>query len=373
MNQSRDSVETQLPATYREQLAHLSPQVEPSECQVKQQQNEGVTNLLSVSRPMEDVAKPDQGEQHSTQSSISDREPLKNASRDIKEDLFSLFTNNTDTVVIDSVTIPIVEEPLYMHPDAAWKCLSHKGQAFTDKNGNIVALEDLGFHQQVAWLSMMTRGQLWTPNSAQQTTTEGKAVAENDECGEVVRESPVWQKQQALIRNARDGPISLTREVLPKDKRRDSGSAVRGPVRKGLTDSLTSAAPSTNGVQPLQFALQSSTALMMPKALVIPKTLPISGKKVYRIEYRSTRAQVNRFNNRRSLATLVLESLLSQVRAVLVKDTSIAGGESARFHPVETVVGSVCCPKVHADPAVGRELPSVLEGQEQEQDLAGGA
>ncbi|GAB1731928.1 hypothetical protein NU195Hw_Modified_353t1 [Hortaea werneckii] len=350
MNQSRNTVETQLPATYRLHPAHPTPQDESSECQVKQQQSDGLTNLSFISRPMEDVAKPDQDEHHSTQSSIPDREPPKNASRDIKEDLFSLFTNDTDIVVIDSVTIPIVEEPLYMHPDAAWKCLSHKGQAFMDTNGNIVALEDLGFHQQVAWSSMMTRGQLWTPNSAQQMAAEGKAVAENNGCGEVVRESSVWQKQQALMRIARDGQISLTCEGLPKDKRSDSGSAVRGPVRKGLSDSLTSAASSTNGLQPLQFAPQSSTALMMPKALVVPKILSLSGKKVYRIKYRSTRAQVNRFNNRKSLATLVLESLLSQGRAVLVKDSNVAGGGSARFQPVGTAVDFVCCPEVQFNP-----------------------
>ncbi|KAI7164645.1 hypothetical protein KC343_g14585 [Hortaea werneckii] len=350
MNQSRDSVEAQLPATYREHFAHPSSRDELPECQVKQQQSDGLTNPSFVSRPTEDVAKPDQGEQHPTQSSISDRQPPNNASRDIKEDLFSLFTNDTDVVVIDSVTIPIVEEPLYMHPDVAWKCLSHKGQAFMDMSGNIVALEDLSFHQQVAWLSMMTRGQLWTPNTAEQVAREGKAVTENDGCEEVVRRSPVWQKQQVLMRNARDGQISLAYESLPKDKRADSGSAVRGSVRKGLSDSLTSAASSTNGLQPLQFAPQSPTALMMPKALVVPKVLPISGKKVFRIKYRSTRAQVNRFNNRRSLATLVVESLLSQGRAVLVKDSNVAGGGSARFQPVGTVVDFVSCPEVQSNP-----------------------
>ncbi|KAI7279443.1 hypothetical protein KC345_g5366 [Hortaea werneckii] len=350
MNQSRNSVETRLPAAYREHLAHPSPQDETSECQVKQQQSDGVTNLSFFSRPTEDVAKPDQGEQHSTQSSRSDREPPKIAPRDIKEDLFSLFTNDADVLVIDSMTIPIVEEPLYMHPDAAWKCLSRKGQAFMDTNGNIVALEDLGFHQQVAWLSMMTRGQLWTPDSAGNMATEGQAVAKNDGCEEVVRELPVWQKQQALMRDACNGQISLTCESVLKDKGRDSGSAVRGLVRKGLSDSSSSAAPSTNDLQPLHFAPLSSIALKMPKALVVPKVVPISGNKVYRIEYRSTRTQVNRFNNRKSVAALVLESLLSQGRAVLVKDVIFAGGGSARFRAVGTVVDSVCCPKVQAEP-----------------------
>ncbi|KAI7366627.1 hypothetical protein KC354_g4007 [Hortaea werneckii] len=352
MNQSQYAVETQAPVTYREHLEQSSNHDETSDCQVEHQQSDGVTNLSIVSRPMKDVANPKQDDRASWPLSKSVCEPPEVASRDTKENLFSLFTNDTDTVEIDCAPISIVEEPLYMHPDAAWNCLSRKGQAFIDQNGNIVALQDLDFHQQVAWLSMMTRGQLWIPDDViKQMATGESFAAEHDRKENVVRGSPVWQQLQATMTQARDGQIPFAFEAFCEEKQGITRFAVSGPTGKTLTDPLTPAkTSSTNAVQPLQFAHPPPHALMIPKALVVPKVLPISGKKVYRIKYLSTRAHLNPFNNRKSLATLVLESLLSQGRAVLVKDAVFAGGGNTRPQPVGTVVDSVCCHKLQTNP-----------------------
>ncbi|KAI6910114.1 hypothetical protein KC318_g5940 [Hortaea werneckii] len=351
MNQSQYSIETQAPVTHRELLAQSSNQDETSECQVEQQQDEGVTKLSLISRPAENVATPTKSDRTSPPSSKSDCEPPEVRSQDIKEDLFSLFTNDTNTVEIDCAPISIVEEPLYMHPDTAWNCLSRKGQAFIDQNSNIVALQDLDFHQQVAWLSMMTRGQLWIPDDVKQMATGENITAEHDRKENVVKGSSVWQQHQATMTRACEGQLSFTFEGFCEEKKGISRSAVSESTGKTLTDPLTPAKTfSTNALQTPQFAPPPPIAFMLPKALVTPKVLPISGKKVYRIKYLSTRAHLNPFNNRKSLAALVLESLLSQGRAVLAEDTIFAGGENTRSQPVGTVVDSVCCQKVQANP-----------------------
>ncbi|KAI6834809.1 hypothetical protein KC340_g5793 [Hortaea werneckii] len=352
MNQSPYSVETQAPVTYREHLEQSSNQDETSDCQVEHQQSDEVTNLSIVSRPTKDVAKPKQDDRDSWPLSKSVCEPPEVASRDTREDLFSLFTNDTDTVEIDCAPISIVEEPLYMHPDAAWNCLIRKGQAFMDQNGNIVALQDLDFHQQVAWLSMMTRGQLWIPDDVTKRMATGESVAaEHDRKEDVVRGSPVWQQLQATMTRAGEGQVPFAFEGFCEEKQGISRSTVSSPTRKNLTDPLTPAkTSSTNALQPVQFAALPPHALMIPKALVVPKVLPISGKKVYRIKYLSTRAHLNPLNNRKSLANLVLESLLSQGRAVLVEDAIFAGGGNTRSQTVRTVVDSVCCYKLQTNP-----------------------
>ncbi|KAI6807467.1 hypothetical protein KC332_g14132 [Hortaea werneckii] len=375
MNQLQHSVEAQAAVTYREHLPHPSTQDETSERKFQQQQNDGVTNLSFVSRPMKHVAKADQGEEHSAQSPRSDREPPKVVSREIKEDVFSLFTNDTDVVVIGSVTIPIVEEPLCMQPDEAWKCLSHKGQAFADKSGKIVALEDLDFHQQVAWLSMMTRGELWMPDGVKPMTTGENITAEHDGSKNGVRRSPSSQHPQATMVRAGDSKLSSNFEGSCEVKIAISRSAVPGAARKSLADPSTSARTSPmKTIQPLQFGPQPSVALTLPEALVIPKVLPISGKKAYRIKYHSTRAQLNRFNNRKSLSTLVLESLLSKGRGVLIRD-AIIGGRGKYKMPTRGNDDGLCLLSqgVGQSIAVGQRVGSVLEGQGQYQDLAGAA
>ncbi|KAI6797603.1 hypothetical protein KC360_g1992 [Hortaea werneckii] len=339
MNQLQHSVETQAAVAYREHLPHPSAQDEAPECTSRQQQSDGVTNLSSVSRPMKNVAKADQREEHSAQSPRSDREPPRLASRDIKEDVFSLFTNDTDVVVIDSVTVPIVEEPLYMQPDEAWKCLSHKGQAFADKSGKIVALEELDFHQQVAWLSMMTRGELWMTDGVKPMATGENITAEHDGSKNDVRRSPSSQHPQATMVRAGDSELSSNFEGSCEVEVAISRSAVPGATCKSLTNPSKSGPMKT--IQPLQFGPQPSVALTLPEALVIPKVLPISGKKAYRIKYHSTRAQLNRFNNRKSLSTLVLESLVSQGRVVLIRD-AIIGGRGKYKMPTRGNGGGLC-------------------------------
>ncbi|KAI7543919.1 hypothetical protein KC331_g7115 [Hortaea werneckii] len=293
MNQSQYSVETQAPVTYREHLEQSSNQDETPERHVEQQQSDGVTNLSSVSRPTKCLAKLKQDGRASSPSSKSDCEPPEVASRVFKEDLFSLFTNDTDTVEIDSAPISIVEEPLYMHPDAAWNCLSRKGQAFMDQNGHIVALQDLDFYQQVAWLSMMTRGQLWIPEDViKQMATGDNIAAEHDRKENVVQGSPVWQQHQATMTRARDSPLSFSSEDFYEEKRAIFRSAVSASTGKHLTDPLTSAkASSTNALQPLQFAppLPPPRALMLPTVLVIPRLYKSLGRKstalsIFRLE-----------------------------------------------------------------------------------------
>ena len=352
MDQSQYSVETQAPVNHRERLPVPLTQGETLECHVEQQQDDEVTNISFANTNTKGVAEPKQDRRASSPSSKSDCEPPKPTSRDIKENLFSLFTNDTDIVMIDSTPISIVEEPLYMHPEAAWSCLSCKGQAFMDQNGNIVALQDLDFHQQVAWLSMMTRGQLWIPDDViKQMVTGEDITAEHDGNENVVRKSPAWHQHQATMTRAREGQVAFKSEGFCEEKRVISRSAVLGSTCKTPTDPSTSAkASSTNALRPFQFAPLPASALMIPKALVIPKVLPISGKKVYRIKYHSTRAHLNHFNNRRSLATLVLESLLSQGRAILVADAIFAGGERTRSQTAGKMVDSVCCPSLNTDP-----------------------
>ncbi|GAB1743987.1 hypothetical protein NU219Hw_g1027t1 [Hortaea werneckii] len=351
MSQSQYSVETQDPVTYREHLSHPSTQDETSEFHIEQQQRDGVTNPSFISRPTEDEARLQKRDRPSPPSSKSDCEPPEVTSRYTQEDLFSLFTNNSDAVEIDSAEISIVEEPLYMHPDAAWNCLSRKGQAFMDQNGNIVTLQDLDFRQQVAWLSLMTRGQLSIPDNAiKQMATEEDIKTEHDRNENVVQGSPVWQQHQTTMTKTREGQVPFAFEGFCEEKRVNPRSAVPIPASKNLTDPSTSGRTSSiKALQPPQFGPQPRHALMLPKALVIPKILPISGKKVYRLMYHSTRAHLNPFNNRKSIATLVLESLLSQGRGVLLEDTMWAGEENTRCQPVGTVVDFACCHQAQAN------------------------
>lgn len=213
------------------------------------------------------------------------------------------------------------------------------------------------------------------PDCVKPMTTGEKITAEHDGNKNGVRRSPSSQHPQATMVRAGDSELSSDFEGSCEVKIAISRSAVPGAARKSLADPSTSARTSPmKTIQPLQFGPQPSVALTLPEALVIPKVLPISGKKAYRIKYHSTRAQLNRFNNRKSLSTLVLESLVSQGRGVLIRD-AIIGGRGKYKMPTCGNGDGLCLLSqgVGQSIAVGRRVGSVLEGQGQYQDLAGAA